>query len=91
MSQASDRALAHLCIDLQYTLDQEGGNPDAIQGVLTHVRYQGILEVDHFDVISRGRVVRITAEDIGPHQHTYDVTGHCPDCSDAGVVTLPSS
>lgn len=64
MTKMSDEVVAELCSTTEYLLDR-GEVGDELMAVLTHIRYTGINEADHFDVIWKGRVVRVTAEELG--------------------------
>lgn len=76
---AAEEFLAGSCSTLQYLHDR-GEIDQRLQGVLTHVRYTGTTEIDRYEVIWNGRVVRVTAEDAGPHTCTPGPHGYCPDC-----------
>lgn len=68
------------CSDLQLSDDRGELSERDGDAILTKVRYTNITEIEYFDVIWDGAIVRVTAEVIGTHEHTFDEWGHCADC-----------
>lgn len=83
-------ALAEICSVLEYTEDR-GELGAAVTHVITQIRYSPAqdLPLTHFDVVAGGRIVRITAEDLGPHEHAFDDGGFCECGEKGGAETGP--
>lgn len=77
-----ERVLQIMGSAMEYLEDRGELTADDNLKVQTHTRYTQINEIDALDVIFDGRMIRITAEDIGEHTHEYRDDGECDACGD---------
>jgi hypothetical protein len=79
MTTTSDVAVTEICSVIEYLLDR--GEIEHFESAMTYVRYTNNI-VNTADFIVDGRLIRISAEDLGAHQHIPDeeYTDICATC-----------